>query len=74
MTLIDDLLDEVDRLPNVEKWVLVKHVLKTLEHDQELHLPQTDWHARLRAMYGALADDPIERPAQMPLEERDRLL
>jgi hypothetical protein len=71
MTPMNDLLDEVDRLPNVEKWVLVKHVLQTLEHEQEPHRPQNDWHTRLRAMYGALADDPIERPEQLPLEERE---
>jgi len=32
---------------------------------------ETDWHTALRATYGILADDPIERPPQLPLEERE---
>lgn len=30
-----------------------------------------DWAAFVNRMYGALADDPIERLPQLPLEERD---
>lgn len=32
---------------------------------------QEDWTAFVNRMYGALAHDPIERPPQLPLEERD---
>ena len=31
-------------------------------------IDKTDWHAALCATYGILADDPIERPPQPPLE------
>lgn len=34
-------------------------------------IDKTDWHARLRATYGILADDPIERPTQPRLEARE---
>lgn len=33
----------------------------------------TDWHTALKATYGILADDSIERPPQRPLEDRDLL-
>lgn len=32
-----------------------------------------DWPSFVERMYGALADDPIERPAQLPLETRDEI-
>jgi hypothetical protein len=34
---------------------------------------EEDWATFVDRMYGALADDPIERPAQLPLEERDEI-
>lgn len=30
-----------------------------------------DWPSFVERMYGVLADDPIERPPQLPLTERD---
>jgi hypothetical protein len=32
---------------------------------------QEPWEDFVNRMYGALADDPIERPPQLPLETRD---
>ena len=32
-----------------------------------------DWAVFVEATYGSLADDPIERPAQLPLEVRDQI-
>jgi hypothetical protein len=32
-----------------------------------------DWAAFIEATYGSLADDPIERPAPLPLEVRDEI-
>jgi hypothetical protein len=66
---IQELLSEVERLPVSEKWRLVNHLLHSLELEQTQ--PITDWHAALRATYGILADDPIERPPQLPIEERE---
>lgn len=70
MSSMRQLVKEIDRLPAAEKWRLVKHVLETLEHEQTSH---DDYHQRLRETYGILADDPIERPPQLPLEEREPL-
>lgn len=36
-------------------------------------MPDPEWASFVNRMYGALADDPIERPAQLPLEERDAI-
>jgi hypothetical protein len=35
--------------------------------------PQEVWTAFVERMYGTLADDPLERPAQLALETRDEI-
>lgn len=70
MTL-QNLLEEVEHLPITDKWRLVNHILRYLEQTQVQ--VKSDWHQALRATYGILADDPIERPPQLPLEERESL-
>ncbi len=69
MTL-QSLFDEVERLPTAEKWRLVRHLLNNLEAEEKAPLSE-DWASFVNRMYGALADDPIERPSQWPLTERD---
>ena len=71
MTL-DELLQEVERLPATEKWRLVKHVLRSLEQDQNVS-PVSDWHKFLRETYGSLRDTPIQRWDQGDYEERELL-
>lgn len=71
MMTINELLHEVERLPAEEKWQLVRHVLRSLEHEQTTPSPQQDWHTFLRATYGILADDPIQRWDQGEYEERE---
>jgi hypothetical protein len=61
-----DLLEEAERLTVEEKWRLMNHVLRSLEQAQAQ--PKADWHQALRETYGILADDPIERPPQLPLD------
>ena len=68
MTL-QDLFEEVERLPLAEKWRLVNQVLRSLEQAQIQ--PKSDWYQALQETYGILADDPIERPPQLFLEERE---
>jgi hypothetical protein len=63
-------LNEVERLPTAEKWQLVRHLLDELEADKR-SAAQEDWVSFVNRMYGALANDPIERPSQLPLTERD---
>jgi hypothetical protein len=65
---VDQLFNEIDQLPTSEKWRLVNHILQTLEHEQR---KSDNWQDKLKATYGILADDPIERPPQLPLEERE---
>ncbi len=69
MTL-QSLLDVVERLPVAEKWQLVRHLLDDLEAEKKA-TAQEDWASFVNRMYGALADDPIERLPQLPLIERD---
>ena len=71
MTL-QSLLDEVEHLPIAEKWQLVRHLLDDLEAEKKA-AAQEDWASFVNRMYGALADDPIERPVQLPLTERDAI-
>lgn len=68
---IDNLVDEIDQLPASDKWRLVNHILRSLEQEQ-LKL-ESNWKQSLRETYGILADDPIERPSQLLLEEREPL-
>lgn len=70
MMTIDHLFDEVSRLPNAEKWQLVRRLLDDLEAEKQV-AGREDWTDFVNRMYGALADDPIERPPQLPLTERD---
>lgn len=69
MTL-QNLLDEVERLPVAEKWQLVRYLLDDLEAEKQANAPE-DWASFVNRMYGALTNDPVERPPQLPLTERD---
>lgn len=71
MTL-QNLLDEAKRLPMTEKWQLVRHLLNELESEKQAATHE-GWEDFVNRMYGALADDPIERPSQLPLTERDQI-
>lgn len=66
---LEKLLDEIDQLPHAEKWRLVTRILQSLE--QEQRQPENDWQQAMKATYGILADDPIERPPQLPLTDRE---
>lgn len=69
---IQDIIRQTDQLPTSDKWRLVRHLLAELE-DAKQDTPQEDWASFVARMYGALADDPIERPPQLPLTERDAI-
>ncbi len=72
MSKIQAVLADIEELPTAEKWQLVRYVLHSLEAEQTVQ-KKSDWHEAVRATYGILADDPIERPPQLPLEEREPL-
>ena len=42
-------------------------IVYTVNYERE------DWEAFVNRTYGTLADDPIERPAQLPLEVQDEI-
>ena len=66
----ETLFEQVQKLTPTERLRMMELLAATLQVD---FTRQTDWHAALRATYGILADDPIERPPQLPLEEREPL-
>lgn len=68
---VETLLQQAQALSAADKLRLLEGLAFALRHD----LPTTQPYARLslRETYGILADDPIERPPQLPLEEREPL-
>ncbi len=64
----ETLFEQVQKLEPTERLRLMELLATSLKLD---FIQQTDWHTALKATYGILADDPIERPEQLPLEERD---
>lgn len=69
MTL-HEILHEAEKMSNADKWELVRHLLDDLQ-GVDLHSQQESWTSFVNRMYGALMDDRIERPEQLPLTERD---
>lgn len=70
---IQELFDEVERLPLATKWELLHHLLHSMEQTQNVASPQTDWHQFLRETYGSLSATPLERWSQGDYEERELL-
>ena len=72
MTFYDQVVKLTDRLSLAEKARLMEHLSADLKHDLELEaFRRMPWHEFIDRTAGSLADDPIERPPQPPLEERD---
>lgn len=70
MSQLEHLQHEASQLSTTEQWKLVRFLLSLLEDNQRADTP-SEWHEQLNRLYGALADSPIERPEQPPLEERE---
>ncbi len=66
----ETLFEQVQKLSTAQRLRMMELLTATLQTD---FVRQTDWHTALRATYGILADDPIERPPQLPLEERESI-
>lgn len=64
----DTVFEQVQKLSPTERLRMLALLAASLENEL---VEKTDWHAALRATYGILADDPIERPPQPPLETRE---
>ncbi len=69
-TTFEALFSQVQKLSVAQRLRMLELVAATLQTDFD---QQTDWHTALRATYGILSDDPIERPPQLPLEDRERI-
>lgn len=69
------LVAQVQQLSPLERLRLLQVVASSLQDDltPQASLSDAEWHAALLATYGILADDPIERPPQLPLEVRDEI-
>ncbi len=52
---------------NVDAEVIVIYAIQPKTKDQE------DWEAFINRTYGILADDPIERPPELPPDVRDEI-
>ena len=65
---LDDLIRRALRFSAVDRARIIERLAESLQSDKA---PDEDWHEMLRATYGILTDDPIERPPPLPLEERD---
>lgn len=66
----ESLFEQVQKLSPTQRLRMMELLAVTLQTD---FTQQSDWHTALRATYGILADDPIERPPQLPMEEREPL-
>ncbi len=71
MTLYDEAAALAEKLTVTDKVRLIERLSMLLRRDLTTdawaHLP---WHDFVAQTAGSLADDPIERPPQLPVEER----
>jgi len=65
---MENVLKQAIQLPISERLQLIERLAATLRAD--ISRPKTDWHTALRTTYGILADDPIERPPQLPIDNQ----
>lgn len=69
MDFYDEVVTLADRLSLAEKARLMEHLSSALRHDLEsLDFQRMSWHEFVERTAGILADDPIERPPQLPLK------
>jgi hypothetical protein len=61
----ETLFEQVQKLSTTQRLRMMELLVVTLQTD---FAQETDWHTALRATYGILADDRIERPPQLPLQ------
>jgi hypothetical protein len=66
----ESLFEQVRQLSTEQRLRMVELLAETLRRDLQQN---SAWHEAVRETYGILADDPIERPSQLPLTERDPL-
>ena len=74
MTMLEEVVHMAEQLTLSEKAQLLEHVSATLRRDLEVEaFRRMPWREFIDRTAGSLADDPIERPKQLPYEEREPL-
>jgi hypothetical protein len=74
MTTYEEVILVAGQLSMAEKIRLIEYLSITLRHDLEVEVyKQLPWHEFIERTAGSLADSPIERPPQLPTEEREPL-
>jgi hypothetical protein len=74
MTVLEQTLTLVDQLNVAEKVRVLEHLSATLKQDLEVEaFKRMAWHEFIDHTAGILANDPIARPQQPPLEQREPL-
>lgn len=74
MNIYDEIVSKADQLTLAEKARLLEHLSAVVRHDLEIEaFRRMPWQEFIERTAGSLADDPIERPPQLPLEEREPL-
>ncbi|MBL8148041.1 MAG: hypothetical protein JNL34_16815 [Anaerolineae bacterium] len=72
MTIYDDAAALAEKLSSTDKVRLIERLSLLLRRDlvtdDWVHLPWADFVQRTA---GSLADDPVERPPQLPFEDRE---
>jgi len=72
MVNYQEVITLAEQLPLVERVRLIEDVSASLTRDLEIEaFRRMPWHEFIERTAGILADDPIERPAQLPLESRE---
>ena len=72
MTTYEEAIRLTDRLNLAEKARLLEYLSTALKHDIETEAYRNiPWERIIDLTYGSLADDPIERGEQPPLDLRD---
>jgi hypothetical protein len=70
----EEIVKQADQLTLTEKARLIEHLSAAVRHDLEVEaFRRMPWQEFIDRTAGSLADDPIERPPQLPLEEREPL-
>jgi len=68
----EELVTAAQQLSLIERVRLMEYLTASFKQDvamQEAH--NMPWHEFIEYTAGILADDPIERPPQLPFEQRD---
>ena len=72
MIAYDEIAELADQLSPTEKARLIDRLITAVRQNQEIEAyKKMDWHEFIERMAGSLADTPLERPPQPPLEERE---